>query len=365
MLNLSNDDRKQLRLALTSGFRGYPSLKIFVADNFEQPRLDEIAESRATRTASDNLIEYFEEQGDLSALILALYKERPRNPEVQYLIGRLQDFLQQRLVLDPTELDLSVDSPDFPFELPKPYSDYSDLQLESFLSRPLSYEADLGQLCQGLQLAAKAVCKVSFSDRKATGTGVLIAPDLLLTNYHILSKQPISVDLLNDKAQTLVFEFDFVSAEQAIPVAPECFTVASAQPIVACSPPIQLDYVLLRLEPKILNSRRPIQPKAIPLESRDSLSVVHHPAGTIMQVSLSASGVVQVSEKHSRVWYVNKTQKGSSGSPCFNRDWELVALHHAAMSRGFGSIREGILLSAILAEISGFLKVGSDKWDVG
>jgi endonuclease G, mitochondrial len=356
MLKLSPDDRKQLRLALTSGFRQYSSLKIFVSDNFEQPRLTDIAGSDSgTIFAADRLITYFDKQGDLSALILALYKERPRNLEVQYLVGRLQGFLRERLILDPSELDLSVDPGDFPFELPEPYGDYSDLQLESFLPQSLSYEADLGQLCQGLKLAAEAVCKVSFSDRKATGTGVLIAPDLLLTNYHILSKQPISVDLLNDKAQTLVFEFDFVSAEQAIPVAPECFTVASAQPIVACSPPIQLDYVLLRLEPKILNSRRPIQPKAIPLESRDSLSVVHHPAGTIMQVSLSASGVVQVSEKHSRVWYVNKTRGGSSGSPCFNGDWDLVALHHAKMSRGFGSIREGILLSAILAEISVFL----------
>ena len=44
------------------------------------------------KIASDNLIEYFEEQGDLSTLILALYKERPRNPEVQYLIGRLRGF---------------------------------------------------------------------------------------------------------------------------------------------------------------------------------------------------------------------------------------------------------------------------------
>jgi endonuclease G, mitochondrial len=103
----------------------------------------------------------------------------------------------------------------------------------------------------------------------------------------------------------------------------------------------------------------------MPIKPSDSLTVVHHPGGSMMQVSLSASGVVQVSEKQKRLWYVNKTRGGSSGSPCFNRDWELVALHHARMSRGFGSIREGILLSAILAEISGFLKVGSDKWDVG
>ena len=74
-----------------------------------------------------------------------------------------------------------------------------------------------------------------------------------------------------------------------------------------------------------------------------------------MQVSLSASGVVQTDINRGRVWYVNRTQGGSSGSPCFNCDWEMVALHHASMSRGFGSVREGILLPSIVAEISSFL----------
>jgi hypothetical protein len=36
-----------------------------------------------------------------------------------------------------------------------------------------------------------------------------------------------------------------------------------------------------------------------------------------MQVSLSASGVVQVDVGQGRVWYVNRTQGGSSGFALF------------------------------------------------
>jgi endonuclease G, mitochondrial len=355
MLNLSNDDRKQLREALTSAFRDYSSLKIFVSDRFSF-RLNEIAPSTATKIAADALIEHFEEggkDGDVSDLILALHQERSRNPDVQKLMSRLKEFLQQRLLLDPN----LADAVEQPFELPSPYD---DVQLEAFLPRSFSYDADAGKLCRGLQRVMNAVCKISFTDRATTGTGVLIAPNLVLTNYHVLSRQVIAErSLLADKASTLLFEFGFISAEHATPVSPNTFGVEPTNPIVACSPPAQLDYALLRVDPQITNADY-IQPVTIRvtnslLRPQDGLNVLQHPEGNVMQVSLSASGVVQTDESRDRVWYVNRTQGGSSGSPCFNDDWELVALHHASMSRGFGSVREGILMRSILAEISSFL----------
>jgi len=351
MLTLSKDDRRQLRDALRSAFRNYPSLKMFVSDHFDV-RLDEIADSKATGIAADNLIEYLEERGEEVALILALHKERPRNPEVQTLTNRLQGFLQRSLVLDPS----STGTLSLPFELPEPYD---DTQLESFLPQQLSYETDVGKLRRGIQLA-NAVCKVSFTDRATTGTGVLIAPDLILTNYHVLSEQVLHErSHLAAKAKTLLFEFGFVSEEHDTPVSPDTFAVESTEPIVSYSPPAQLDYVLLRVEPKISDANyiKPVLVRSAtsPLSPHDGLNLLQHPEGTVMQASLSASGVVQVNADRGRVWYVNRTQGGSSGSPCFNSAWELVALHHASMSRGFGSIREGILLSSILTEISVFL----------
>ena len=226
MLKLSKEDRKQLRKAINSGFRKYPSLEIFVSDNFDHFRLNEIVTSTALKVAADDLIKHFEEEGDLSVLILALYEERPRNPEVQSLVKRLQDFLQQRLVLDPSV----AETISLPFEFP---GDYDDTQLESFLPRRFSYEADVGKLRRGLQLA-NAICKVSFTDRATTGTGVLIAPDLVLTNYHVLSRQVVEDRLqLAEKAKTLLFEFGFVSEEHETPVSPDTFAIDATSPVVA------------------------------------------------------------------------------------------------------------------------------------
>jgi endonuclease G, mitochondrial len=353
MLNLSKEDRRALREALTSGFRSYSALKLFVSDHFTVS-LNEIASSTATKVAADDLIEHFEEgsiDGDVSNLILKLYQERPRNPEVQKLIKRLQGFLQTRLILDPS----IAESSSIPFELP---SLYDDKELESFLPQRLSYEADVGKLRRGLQLA-DAVCKISFTDRSTTGTGVLIAPDLVLTNYHVLSKPVIERSLLDEKVKTLQFEFGFLSKEHDIPPQPDCFAIAATDPLLSYSPPDQLDYALLRVDSTIKNCDYiqpvPIQATTPALEPKTGLIVLQHPEGNVMQISLSASGIVQVDESQRRVWYVNRTQGGSSGGPCFNSDWELVALHHASMSRGFGSIREGILFPSILAKISDFL----------
>ena len=60
---------------------------------------------------------------------------------------------------------------------------------------------------------------------------------------------------------------------------------------------------------------------------------------------------VSIAKENGLIQYITKTSPGSSGSPCFNEDWKVVALHHAQKSTHFGSIREGILLSAIYKEI--------------
>ena len=325
---------------------------MFVADRFDW-NLDEIVSSQALRVAADDLVMEFEQDGDTVDLIWALHQERPRNPEVKALMQRLQGFLEQRWVLDPTV----IESEDTSVELPKAYS---DIELEGFLPQPVSYEADVGQLRRGLQLA-NAVCKIAFSDRPTTGTGVLIAPDLVLTNYHVLSRQIVGMPQLAEKAKTALCEFGFVSEEHDMIVPPDTLAVDSIEPVLAASPPAKLDYVLLRVNPQIMDVAydyiQPITPPPHPLtlNSKDGLNVLQHPAGNVMQVSLSASGVVQVDAARDRLWYVNRTQGGSSGAPCFNADWQMVALHHASMSRGFGSVREGILMSSILAEISEFL----------
>jgi hypothetical protein len=193
------------------------------------------------------LVEHCEEHGNEAVLILALHKERPLNSEVKILTGRLQGFLQQRVVVRS-----KFDRNNFLYRSSyRNPNAYDDSQLESFLPRPPSYESDVGRLQRGLQ-RANAVCKVSFTDRATTGTGVLIAPDLVLTNYHVLSQQVIQDrSQLAEKTKNLIFEFGFVSKEHDTLVSPDTFAVEAMNPIVSCSPPTKLDYVLLQVEPRI------------------------------------------------------------------------------------------------------------------
>jgi len=223
------------------------------------------------------------------------------------------------------------------------------------LPQQFTFEADVGKLQAGLGLA-NAVCKITFSDRPAgeSGTGVLIAPDLVLTNYHVLSREA-GADL-NTLAQTAQFKFGYVSTPFGEPRRTQQMTVAGPKPVVAASPIAELDYALIRLslgtdfaiKPVPLNATAQLQP-------RSPLHMLQHPEGEALKVSLSNNGVVKTNESKGLVLYVNPTKQGSSGSPCFDDNWQLMALHHKAMQTSFGSVREGILMSAIYPQIAAFL----------
>jgi V8-like Glu-specific endopeptidase len=87
-------------------------------------------------------------------------------------------------------------------------------------------------------------------------------------------------------------------------------------------------------------------------ENGDSrLNILGHPKGLDMRVSLQDNTFVDQDETY--VWYKTPTDGGSSGSPVFNQDWKLVALHHASSSakRANEGIRIDVLLEAMRKEM--------------
>jgi endonuclease G len=58
------------------------------------------------------------------------------------------------------------------------------------------------------------------------------------------------------------------------------------------------------------------------------LNCVQHPAGRMKELALQKNDVTHVFAD--RIHYTTDTEPGSSGSPVFNNQWDLVALHHAA-----------------------------------
>ena len=348
MLNLSNSDRKQLREAIASAYPAPSDLKIFVDDELNQ-NLALISTADSHTTVIFDLIKWAIAKNYIDDLILALEKDT-NNPNIQQFCGRV---LRQHMRLNASE-ELAVEEL-LPFELTDWGLGVSDEELQGFLPKQFSFEADVGTLRRGLELA-NSVCKITFTDRppEASGTGVLIAPDLVLTNYHVLSMKD-SADL-TAIARSARFEFGNVSPKFGEVARSQILNAADDNPLVASSPINQLDYALLRLsgskdfsiEPVLVSASSQLIPKS-------PLNILQHPEGNAMKVSLSNNGVVKTNELRGLVLYVNQTKQGSSGSPCFDNDWRLVALHHKEMDTSFGSIREGILLSAIYPQISKFI----------
>ena len=175
--------------------------------------------------------------------------------------------------------------------------------------------------------AAHAVGRIVFrSSRAANGTGFLVTPRLLLTNNHVLG------DAADASINLLQLAFD--EREQGRPIAPVEFRF---QPEVAflTSPVEELDFTLVAVEP--VNEERaaleqfgwlPLIAELGKATQGQRVNIVHHPEGRPKQVSLRENFLALTLDRF--LHYMTDTKPGSSGSPVFNDEWEVMALHHAA-----------------------------------
>jgi len=227
-------------------------------------------------------------------------------------------------------------------------------ELQGFFQPALDF-LDVGFLQRALEQTS-SVCRVEIPEGTKVGSGVLIAPSLVLTNYHVLA-QDGGAGPVYDPRQ-VVLRFGCFSQKDGDETTGHPFRLASASPILKQSLPDQLDYVLLQVDKAILGKSDVIKPARFALELpalRTGLHILQHPGGNAMMLSLSNDGITWISPDAGRVQYVTRTKGGSSGSPCFDNDWRMVALHHAQRATTFGSVREGILFKPIHDEIAGYL----------
>lgn len=189
-------------------------------------------------------------------------------------------------------------------------------------------------------LAAHAVGRVDYEGDKI-GTAFLVAPDLVLTNAHVIAGIPVfeqgKVRFHVGKSTEQVYYF----AEQ-----------------VAQSSIDQLDFALVQLESPVAD----IQPLTLSTEGvwvNQPANILQYPglAGGLMQVALRYNAIVHVDA--TRIYYVTDTEHGSSGSPVFNDDWRVIALHRAGIEddahRPVKNANQGVPLTAIEPLIRSYL----------
>jgi S1-C subfamily serine protease len=177
------------------------------------------------------------------------------------------------------------------------------------------------------------------------GTGFLVSPRLVMTNNHVLEDAAI--------AGSSRIEFDFQEGLDG-KLLPSVF--AGFDPAAFFVTDKALDYTLVALGGDVspiarmgFNGLSAAEGKVIVGEY---VSIIQHPSGERKQLALRENQIVDVLENF--LHYKTDTSPGSSGSPVFNDQWEVVALHHSGIPRkdAAGRIltRDGKVWTAAMGE---------------
>jgi len=181
--------------------------------------------------------------------------------------------------------------------------------------------------------AKKKVGRISLvKDRVLDGyaTGFMVSETLMLTNWHVLST---SDDAVNS---TIEFNYELdtkgnLKQSRTFALNPDVFFHSNKQ----------LDFALVAVSSIDLTGKYKLSDVGYlylsPLsgklgdKGKESLNIIHHPDGAPMQLSLRENKFVSI--KSNAIWYRSDTSQGSSGSPVFNDQWQVVALHHMGIAK--------------------------------
>ena len=202
---------------------------------------------------------------------------------------------------------------------------------------------------------ARAIAKVEDKNGEPQGTGFLLAGKhfdegmgdelLFITNAHVLSNIRNELDRGALGADQAVIKFELEDNGH------ECV----ATEILWSSPRHEYDTTIARL------NRSPDQVSAYPVAKQPPATndnprvyVIGHPRGRSVSFSIHDNILLDKDSRH--LHYRAPTEGGSSGSPVFNRSWELIALHHygsfdmAKLNGKSGSYaaNEGVWIKAII-----------------
>jgi hypothetical protein len=322
---------KRFRQALDRAF-DEAAIELLTVDFFPQSLFSKISApgiGKPFEVRLHELIAYARMNDWLLDLVAAAHERRPRNPELSAIAE---------------DLGLTITGPRLDNPTGKPFEEII-LANAKFLN--------LAILRTKLPLLEGQVCWVDIPG--GGGTGFLVGPDLVLTNDHVIQS------LQEGKAmwQDVKCRFDYKQAIDGTTLDRKKQTevaLDTTNPLVDNRPPSQFDWnptlgdagpeeidcALLRLAENVGDT--PVgggmgDPQAQrrgwinatvtppPLAAGNQVFLLQHPKGEPLQLSIGT--VKEFNVSGTRLRYDANSKDGSSGSPCFNVDLQLVALHHA------------------------------------
>lgn len=369
---LTGKQKKDFREALLDAYPAPAVLDRMLQDNLDSKRqLANLSLANDMPTIAFDVINKAETEAWSLELLLAARTSNPNNPE---LLLFAQQFGLGPGVYEQTGGLAISDQP------------ITNLQLQKFVVQANGLK-DVVQWRETLATLEGQVCRVEIpkGTQSDYGTGFLLGSSVVLTNYHVM--RLVKAKLV--KPQEVILRFDYKRRSDGVTVNAGAMYRLAADWLIDESPNSkqdetdgepaanELDYALLRVEGEPGNDpiggpavaeknpdapprgwvKVPAAPPALPPNS--SLFILQHPKGDPLKLAIDTNAIIAVKHNGRRVRYRTNTDEGSSGSPCFDANWDLAALHHMGdPAFGPAQFNQGIPMAAIMALLTDKGKAG-------
>ncbi|AMV25227.1 hypothetical protein VT84_12580 [Gemmata sp. SH-PL17] len=354
MNTLTGFDLERVRDLLADTFDGHSFDEMLLFDlNITRSR---VVPDGAFNTVVLNVLLLSTREGWVPRLIAAAAKRRPGRPDVQELakqyaatlVAQIKDpQLAGNPQLRQAYRDLNPDKAWFPAEQ----------ELKGFEKTidPENPYLNMAEWVARLARIEGRVCRVEIGGAPR-GTGFLVGPDAVLTNHHVVASAIGNAAVL---AQ-LQFRFDYKQLANGTILSGMLVGAAAVLESTPCTPGERtghpeaadpdtehLDYALVRLVSPIgdqpiavpgavaVGPRRGwvrlpecLSPEGDPFAPGGAVLIAQHPAGEPLRLAIGWQSVIEANGTLTRVKHRTNTSGGSSGSPCFDRFLNPIALHH-------------------------------------
>ena len=311
-----------------------------------------VGPGKPLRPTIEELLRELEKLGITEKFLAVVYRELPFRADVRGAILALHPQIDSRAAQVPLVFQVQeagVAQPSEPGAGP-------GLQRNV---RPRLRQIDLRVWLDRVEAVERQICRVE-ADGQAIGTGFLVGPSAVLTNWHVVDE----ARRLGKLAQ-LACRFDYRRLSNSTLDPGKLVAVATVTDERPCSdaertatpddPPPQageLDYALLELGAAAGIERGFARLDGAPIAANDPLIIVQHPTGEPAKFAVDTGSVIGLIHAGQRLRYRTNTEAGSSGSPCFTMDMDLVALHHLGDPRVRDPLfNQGVPIALIKASI--------------
>lgn len=252
------------------------------------------------------------------------YSQADADVRLQKRVSRLRQHIARKVTAESASTE---SAPSVAADMPLLLEDIKDSLIERVLNETRDF-LSIEYFERGLEVA-RATGRIVTP--RELGTGFLVAPNIVLTNWHVIDSEGV--------ARQSKLQLDYEDNFYGVARIPQSFWLDPDKFFLADK---HHDFALVAVKPENGTARLsdfgyvPLIAEEGKIVIGEHINIVQHPSGRLKQIVIRDSKLVDLppdQQDERFCHYFADTEPGSSGSPVFNDQWEVVALHHQAVPK--------------------------------